>query len=187
MPGSGTPERLLARSADRVGYRRGAAAGQATESQVGSKRDQIRMTDDEVREFLEAGKSLQLATLGPDGFPHLVAMWYGLVDGKIVLESFGKSQKVLNMRRDPCVAAMVEAGTSYNELRGVSIRARAEVVDDPERLDRVMREVLGRNHPEMDEEALTRAVEITSKKRVAIVLTPSRVISWDHRKLGGAY
>ena len=90
-----------------------------------SRRAMIRMNDEEVRAFIDEGKSLQLATINKDGTPHLVAMWYGIVDGRIVIETFEKSQKAVNLKRDPRVACLLESGTEYNELKGVQINGTA--------------------------------------------------------------
>jgi PPOX class probable F420-dependent enzyme len=147
----------------------------------------IRMSDEEVRDFLDAGKTLQLATINKDGAPHLVAMWYGLLDGKIVIETFTKSQKCLNLRRDPRLTCLVESGTEYNELRGVQIRGRVELTDDPAEVRPLMRSVLARNHPGMDEKTLDMATEAGAKKRTAGVIQVERIVSWDHTKLDVAY
>jgi len=152
-----------------------------------SRRDVIRMSDAEVADFLEQGRTLQLATINKDGSPHLVAMWYGLLDGMIVFETFSKSQKCVNMRRDPRVCCLVEAGTGYGELRGVQVNGRVDLSDDPGEVRRLMRLVVGRNHPGMDEKALDAAVEQGSRKRSAAIVRPTKIASWDHRKLDVAY
>jgi len=151
-----------------------------------SRRDMIRMTDEEQAAYLEAGKSLQLATINQDGTPHLVAMWYGLLDGKIVFETFAKSQKAVNLIRDPRVACLLESGTEYNELKGLQINGTARIVTDPAEVKVMMREVLRRNH-EMDEATLEMAAEHGSKKRIGAVVEPTRVVTWDHTKLDVAY
>jgi PPOX class probable F420-dependent enzyme len=154
---------------------------------MAKQRDRIQMTDSEVRAFLEAGRSLQLATLDRAGAPHLVTMWYGIDDqGRVVLETYSKSQKLLNVRRDPRIALLVEAGTEYAELRGVSIQARAEIVEDKERVREILRLVMLRNHPGISPDMLERGVEAGARKRTGIIAHPLRVISWDHRKLGAA-
>jgi len=151
---------------------------------MAKQRDAIRMSEAEQRKFLEEGRSLQLATLGKDGFPHLVTMWYGIDDqGRIVLESYGRSQKMINLRRDPKLSVLVEAGHEYDDLRGVSIQGRAELVDDPEGVVAIMRLVMKRNHPGISGEMLERGAQAGAKKRHGIVVHPERVISWDHRKL----
>ena len=94
-----------------------------------SRRDQIRMSDDEVRAFLEAGRDLQVASINADGTPHLVTMWYELDGDDLCFWTYGKSQKVVNLRRDPRLSVLVATGETYEELRGVSIIGRAEIVD----------------------------------------------------------
>ena len=125
---------------------------------VGSK-GSMRVTDDEIRDFLDAGKSLQLATINKDGTPHLVTMWYGLIDGKIVLETFEKSQKAVNLKRDPRLACLLESGTEYNQLKGIQINGTAKLVTDKAEILDVMKAVLGRNH-EMDEKTLETALSV---------------------------
>src|SRR2546422_10969099 len=97
-----------------------------------SRRDQIRMTDEEIRAFLEEQRTLQVATIDHDGYPHLVAMWYVLVNNEIAFWTYARSQKVVNLRGDPRLTCMVEEGEHYNELRGVQIKGRAGMHDDYE-------------------------------------------------------
>ncbi len=151
-----------------------------------SRREMIRMTDDEIAAFLEAGKSLQLATINKDGTPHLVAMWYGLIDGKIVIETFAKSQKAVNLRRDPRIACLLESGTEYNQLRGVQINGTVKLVTDPDEIKQLMKAVLSRNH-EMDDKTLELAAEQGAKKRIGAIIEPSKIVTWDHTKLDVAY
>lgn len=151
-----------------------------------SRRDMIRMTEEEIRAFIDAGKSLQLATINKDGTPHLVTMWYGIVDGKIAIETFEKSQKAVNMKRDPRVACLLESGTEYDQLKGVQINGTARLVTDRAGVLEVMKAVLGRNH-DMDEKTLELAAEHGAKKRIAAIIEPTRIVSWDHTKLDVAY
>ena len=95
------------------------------------RRDLIRMTDDEIDEFLHGRRTMNVATFNHDGTIHLVAMWYGFYEGNLVFETFAKSQKVLNVQRDPAFTILVEAGDQYEELRGVEIVGEARVVEDP--------------------------------------------------------
>src|SRR4051812_28890536 len=95
-----------------------------------SKRSQIAMTDDEIAAYLESERVLNVATIGPTGHPHLVAMWYAMFDGQPAFWTFGKSQKILNLRRDPKMTGLVESGDSYDQLRGVELRGRGIVVED---------------------------------------------------------
>jgi len=145
------------------------------------------MTDEEVRDFLGENRTMQVATVDRDGTPHLVAMWYGLIDGEVVMWTYTKSQKAHNLRRSPKIACLVESGERYEELRGVSLTGEAEVSDDREYVMRVGEAVLfGPRGGEMDRAARD-LLEMTGAKRVAITVKPSKVVSWDHRKLDGNY
>ena len=90
----------------------------------------ITMTPAEVQAFLEEPRSIQVATVGPDGFPHVAPMWYLVQDGKVGFRSFTKSQKIVNLRRDPRVTLLAEEGDSYAELRGLMIKGRATLTVD---------------------------------------------------------
>ncbi|TSE01033.1 PPOX class F420-dependent oxidoreductase [Skermania sp. ID1734] len=148
-----------------------------------NQRAQITMTDAEIAEFLESSRVATLATLGPSGTPHLVAMWYGLIDGEIWIETKAKSQKVVNLRRDDRITCLVEAGDTYDQLRGVSIEGRADIVEDPDTLFAVGVSVWERYTGPYSEE-MRPAVDAMMNKRVAVRVRPLRVRSWDHRKLG---
>ncbi|WP_067832607.1 pyridoxamine 5'-phosphate oxidase family protein [Nocardia lijiangensis] len=148
-----------------------------------NQRAQIIMSDAEIAEFLQRSRIATLATLGPQGRPHLTAMWYALIDGEIWFETKAKSQKAVNLHRDPRITCMVEAGQTYDQLRGVSIEGRAEIIDDPERLFAVGVSVWERYTGPYSEEVRP-LVENMLNKRVAVRVVPERVRSWDHRKLG---
>lgn len=163
-----------------------------------SRRDQIKMTDEEVRRLLEEGRDLHIATVGPDGAPHLVTMWYGLVDGQIGFWTYSKSQKVRNLERDSRITVLVSAGDQYSNLRGVQIKGRAHIRRDPDDVVAVGERVHARNATnfgevraadgrfEMDE-GTREVLRQMSQKRVAVIVEPEEVVSWDHRKLGGVY
>lgn len=148
-----------------------------------NQRAQIVMSETEITEFLERSRIMTLASLGRNGMPHLTAMWYGLVDGEIWFETKGKSQKAVNLRRDPRVTVLVEAGDTYDQLRGISIEGHAEIVEDAEALFKVGVSVWERYTGPYTEE-LRPMVEAMLNKRVAIRVVPERIRSWDHRKLG---
>ncbi|HXK26224.1 MAG TPA: TIGR03618 family F420-dependent PPOX class oxidoreductase [Myxococcota bacterium] len=152
-----------------------------------SRRDQIRMSDDEIWKFIEGRKSLQVATLNRDGSPHLTTLWFGILDGDIVFETFTKSQKIVNLKRDPRIAVLVEDGLEYNELRGVSINGRAELHEDPAVVFRHALAVTRKNNPGLTSEQHEAAAKMLSVKRTAVVVKPERIVSWDHRRLGGRY
>nr|WP_240931363.1 PPOX class F420-dependent oxidoreductase [Rhodococcus sp. B10] len=141
------------------------------------------MTDAEIGEFLERSRVATLATIGRDGTPHLVAMWYALLDGEIWFETKAKSQKAVNLRRDPRITVLVEDGHTYDTLRGVSIDGHAEVVDDPDATLNVGISVWERyTGPYSDE--VRPMVEQMMNKRIVVRVVVDRIRSWDHRKLG---
>ncbi len=150
---------------------------------MGNQRSQIVMSADEITDFVARSRTGTLATVGPGGQPHLVAMWYGLVDGEIWLETKTKSQKVVNIRRDPRVSFLIEDGMTYDSLRGVSFEGTAEITDDPDIIFRVGVSVWERyNGPYTDD--LRPAVDMMMNKRVAVRIQSRRIRSWDHHKLG---
>jgi PPOX class probable F420-dependent enzyme len=149
-----------------------------------NQRAQVQMDADEIARFLERSRTATMATIGPDGLPHLVAMWYGLIDGKVYFETKRKSQKAVNLRRDARIVVMVEAGDTYDQLRGVSIEGRAHVIDDPtcdEYWSAAVSVFERYNGPYADE--MKPFVEIMMNKRVIVRVDPTRTRSWDHRKL----
>lgn len=148
-----------------------------------NQRARITLTDDEIGELLTGTRSMTMASLGPTGQPHLVAMWFAVLDGDIWFETKSKSQKAVNLRRDPRISCLAEDGDVYEELRGVEIEGRAEVSDDPEALWRVGVGIWERYHGPYSEEVRP-LVELSLRKRVAVRVRPARVRSWDHRKLG---
>jgi PPOX class probable F420-dependent enzyme len=150
---------------------------------MGNQRAQIVMSDAEIVDFVATSRAGTLATIGGDGQPHLVAMWYGVVDGEIWFETKAKSQKAVNLRRDPRITFLLEDGLTYDTLRGVSFEGTAEIVEDPEAVFRVGVSVWERYTGPYTEEQRP-AVEMMMNKRVAVRLVAKRVRSWDHRKLG---
>ena len=151
------------------------------------RRDRIAMTENEMWEFIETRKSVQVATLNKDGSPHLTTLWFAVEGGKIVLETFTKSQKVVNLKRDPRIALLFESGEVYDQLRGVSINATAELVGDFEGVHALHMAVLRRNTPQIPEETLDKVSAGMAPKKTAILVKPEHVMTWDHTKLGGIY
>ena len=145
------------------------------------RRRQIRMTAQEQAAFLHQNGKAALATLDRDGFPHVVAMGYFFADGAFYMTSYAKAQKVLNIRRDPRAALMVEGGAAYGELRGVMVRGACEIIEDTETVRAVMQRRRGEGA-----RAPQGGVD-SAPKRVLLKLTPQKIVSWDHRKLGGRY
>src|SRR3954451_25289721 len=99
-----------------------------------SRRSQITMSDSEIESYLAGQRILNVATVGPTGHPHLVAMWYAYVHGELCFWTFAKSQKIANLRRDAKMTGLVESGESYNELRGVELVGMGRIVDDDARI-----------------------------------------------------
>ena len=152
---------------------------------MGKARDLVRMSEEEIAAFLDAAHSLQVATLGKDGAPHLTTVWFSVHEGEILFETYGKSQKVVNLRRDPRIAVLAEDGTTYDTLRGVSINGTARLVEDnPERTE-LMRLLLDHHFPGQTAEQLDAMAAKMAEKRIVIAVKPDKVMSWDHRKLGG--
>ena len=151
-----------------------------------SRRDQIRMTDEEVDTFLAGRLVMNVASLGKDGRPHLVAMWYGFLEGAPAFWTYGRSQKIVNLRRDPRITCLVEDGEAYEELRGVELVGTARLVEDHDSLMAIGRSVFERYTGPWSDETLP-ILESVGAKRVGVVIDVASVVSWDHRKLGGRY
>ena len=151
------------------------------------RRELVSMNEDEMWKFIESRKSVQVATINRDGSPHLTTLWFAILDGQIVLETFTKSQKVVNLKRDPRIAALLESGEAYDQLQGVSINGTAELVTEADEVHRMHMAVLRRNTPEIPEDVLEKAIAAMVPKKTAIVIKPEKVMSWDHTKLGGIY
>jgi nitroimidazol reductase NimA-like FMN-containing flavoprotein (pyridoxamine 5'-phosphate oxidase superfamily) len=150
------------------------------------QRDQVAMTAEETAAFLAAGRKVQLATNGSDGFPHLVTMYYVLSGGLITFWTYRKSQKALNLRRDPRISCLVEEGGEYFDLRGVLVQGTARRIDDEAAIAEIGRHITAVAAGAMagaDPGALTAYVEHAARKRFGYFVEPSRIISWDHTKL----
>jgi PPOX class probable F420-dependent enzyme len=148
-----------------------------------NERSKITLTDDEVVDYIQQSRTATMATIGPNGLPHLVAMWYGVIDGEIWFETKTKSQKAQNLRRDPRMTCMIEDGYTYDTLRGVSIEGTAEIIDDADQLWALGIQVWERYTGPYTEE-MKPFLEVMLHNRVAVRLIPERTRSWDHRKLG---
>ncbi len=150
-----------------------------------NQRAQITMTDEEIDVFIEQSRTATMATVGPNGAPHLVAMWYAWLDGTIWFETKAKAQKVVNLRRDDRLSVMIEDGLTYDQLRGVALEGRGVIVEDPDEIWTMGVNVFERYNGPYTEE-MKPFVEIMLAKRVAVKLEIERIRSWDHRKLAMA-
>jgi PPOX class probable F420-dependent enzyme len=148
-----------------------------------NQRSQITMSDEEIAIYIERSRNATMATVGPTGTPHLVAMWYAVVDGQIWVETKAKSQKAVNLGRDDRVTVLIEDGDTYDTLRGVSLEGRGVIVDDADALWDVGVSIWERYNGPYSEEVKP-LVEFMIQKRVAIKVEVDRTRSWDHRKLG---
>jgi PPOX class probable F420-dependent enzyme len=147
---------------------------------VAPRRRQITLTEAEQAEFLRANRKTALATLDKDGFPHLVAMTFGVRDGAYYMTSYAKAQKVLNIRRDPRVGLMVEAGGSYADLKGVMVRGTCEIIEGEDAVRDAWAVISGAT-------PRRRETNDSAAKRVVLKVTPHKTVTWDHAKLGGRY
>jgi PPOX class probable F420-dependent enzyme len=144
-------------------------------------RDQIRLTDDETRDFLASSKTVIVGTINHDGYPHLVPMWYSMLDGLVHMHTYKSSQKVKNVERDARGSILVEDGTEYDKLRGVYVRGRFEIIDDQELCYRIA-VASAMKYQGLDEDTAGAALRYYVRKRVALVFHPEKTSSWDHRK-----
>jgi len=151
-----------------------------------NRRSQIEMSAAEQAAFLAGSKTIVFSSIDPRGYPHSVAMWFARIDGLVTMTTFRKSQKVLNVRRDPKVSLLAESGAQYSELKGLMIRGRAEIVEDVALCVDVLADIQSR-HFGLTDPSVRPILERQAAKRVAIRVHPERVSSWDHAKLGGVY
>ena len=148
------------------------------------ERPDIRLTAEEQAAYLRTNRKCALATLDKEGFPHVTAMNFVMRDGAFYMTSYGKAQKVVNIRRDPKVAMMVETGSAYAELKGVMVRGLCEIIEDPE----AVRQVFAWSaQARGDTYKRPTGASDSAPKRVVLKIVPQKTISWDHTKLGGRY
>ena len=148
------------------------------------ERPDIRLTADEQAAYLRTNRKCALATLDKDGFPHVTAMNFVMRDGAVYMTSYGKAQKVVNIRRDPKVAMMVETGSAYAELKGVMVRGLCEIIEGEDAVHQVWAwsaEARGETY------SRPAGASSSAPKRVVLKIVPRKTISWDHSKLGGRY
>lgn len=150
------------------------------------------MSGEEIAEFLATGHKLQVATNGADGYPHLTTLWYVMTEGRITFRSFTKSQRIVNLRRDPRLGVLVEAGDTYETLRGVMMQGRALLIDDRSTVLQVYGRIAakyqgGADPSDLDPAALEALFGAYAAKNTVVIVEPTRTVSWDHRRLGGVY
>ena len=145
------------------------------------------MSDEEVRAFLGEKMVMQCATNGPRGLPHMVALWFVADDGELRSWTYAKSQKARNLERDPRATLGLEEGVQYHELRGVMFECDVELERDPTQVQRFGLELFDRYAPTGLTDEIRGMVAKQAQKRVGLTFVPTRRVSWDHRKLHGAY
>ena len=148
-----------------------------------SSRDRIKMTAEERLALLAEERVVIVTSLGPRGWPHSMPMWFVVREGELWIWTYGRSQKVKNLERDPRTTLLVEAGEAYDRLRGVMIEAEAELIRDTDRVADLGRELGARYAPGAEGPEAEAALEAQARKRVAIRFVARRTASWDHRKL----
>jgi PPOX class probable F420-dependent enzyme len=152
---------------------------------VPSRRDQISMSDEELRAFLAEKRVVTCATIGPNGRPHLMPLWYATDDLVLRGWTYAKSQKAKNLERDPRATLQVEDGELYHELRGVMMECDVEIERDPDKVvnfGMALFQRFGATGSEVEAMIAQQA-----PKRIGMTFTPTRTVTWDHRKLGGVY
>lgn len=152
-----------------------------------NRRSSIEFSPEEEARYLREAKTIILCSIDAQGYPHAVAMWFDVdPDGSVLMTTYAKSQKIRNLRRNPKVTLLAETGTTYDQLKGVMIRGRAELIEDVERCTKL----LVRIHLKMGGESLPGiedAIRERARKRILVRIVPERSSSWDHTKLAGAY
>ena len=156
-----------------------------------SRRDQIRMTEDEVRAYLDEQKVINVASIGPNGRPHLAPLWYFPHEDGVATWTYGTAQKAKNFRRLPEATVLIEDGDSYEKLRGVSLEADVQIVEDTAEVTRIgialMQRYAGAKPGDPAPAELSAFIAGQAPKRIGLIFHPTKVVSWDHTKLGGTY
>ena len=148
-----------------------------------SRRAEIAMTSDEVAAFLAEQKTVTCATLGRDGWPHLMPLWYVVREGELWSWTYAKSQKVRNLERDPRCTLQVEAGTSYDQLRGVMVKAECVIHRALDGVAALGEEIAVRYGGVALDDGAREYVHRQAAKRVGLQFRPRESATWDHRKL----
>jgi len=155
-----------------------------------SRREQIKMSLEDISSYLKESRTIILVSNGKDGYPHPMPMWYA-VDEKntVYMTTFKKSQKIENLKRDPRVALLVESGDSYNQLKSVLIYTRVDLVENLEETRDILMKISIQRGDLADDsdETVRQGMLKTAGKRMGMVFSPEKIVSWDHSKLGGVY
>ena len=151
-----------------------------------SLRDKIKMSEKELSTFLQKQISLQIGTINKDGSPHLTTMWYFYDSENFIFHTYTKSQKIINLQRDPRITLLTEAGSQYSDLQGIIVYGNAEIIDGKESLEEVIRymEMVGSKYIKDEDGAqYIEGMKLQAPKRSVVIVKPSKFISWDHTKI----
>ncbi|SRR6266540_602363 len=156
-----------------------------------SRRDQIRMTEDEIKSYLDEQKVITVASIGPNGRPHLAPLWYFPHEDGVATWTYGTSQKAKNLRRLPEATVLIEDGDSYEKLRGLSFEADVQFVEDTDEITRIgitlMQRYAGAKPTDPVPDELGKFIAGQALKRIGLIFHPTKIASWNHAKLGGTY
>jgi PPOX class probable F420-dependent enzyme len=152
-----------------------------------SRRDQIRMSDEEVQTFLDEERTVICATNGREGWPHLMPLWYVVRDGRLWSWTYAKSQKTRNLERDPRATLQVETGTDYDQLRGVMLECEVTLYREPDDVAALGLEIFARYTGADLGDDVREMVHKQAPKRVGLEFVERSRVTWDHRKLAGVY
>jgi PPOX class probable F420-dependent enzyme len=152
-----------------------------------SRRAEIVLSGDEIAELLDEQRTLICATIGRDGWPHLMPLWYVVRGGECWSWTYAKSQKVRNLERDPRCTIQVETGEEYQQLRGVMFKAECELVRELDAVAEIGAELAVRYGGAALNDEVRAAMRKQAAKRVGLRFVVRETSSWDHRKLGGSY
>ena len=151
-----------------------------------SLRDKIKMSEEELSSFLKTQISLQIGTINKDGSPHLTTMWYFYDGESFIFHTYTKSQKIINLQKDPRITLLTEAGSQYSDLQGIIVYGNAEIINGKDSLEEVIRymEMVGEKYIKDEEGAqYIEGMKLQAPKRSVVIVKPSKFISWDHTKL----
>ena len=151
-----------------------------------SLRDKIKMSEEELSSFLKTQISLQIGTINKDGSPHLTTMWYFYDGESFVFHTYTKSQKIINLQKDPRITLLTEAGSQYSDLQGIIVYGNAKIINGKDSLEEVIRymEMVGEKYIKDEEGAqYIEGMKLQAPKRSVVIVKPSKFISWDHTKL----
>lgn len=138
-------------------------------------REQLRLTDEELGSLLSTERTLRAGTVSPDGWPHVVPLWFVWHDGSIWINNLRRSKRSRDLAAGSPVALCIDTGVEYGELRGAVLYGRFEPADEAPALPEVKATFARKywNLPSVPD----------LKSHVWLRLQPDRIVSWDFRKI----